>query len=283
MLVLPIPTPSIFIISSPILIRSPPTNDVIPVNVIISSVVNARLAREVVTEVATTGDWIILSRAIIAFAFWLIAANLADVPTPTVVMPRVTGTCASAFSAVVHNLTLSSLTLNMNTSPGNLSVVPTPTNPSVVSTPIACVAPAPAWIYFTFSPVTKKWFGNRIVFVVVFIIFELLLRNSLLKISFPLWVKLNDLLIAFSVPVYKLLNVSIDPFANSIISFSSSSIWKEFINTFTWVVISGFGVNINWEYPVLVSTWPPNVPNPATVSTVPYSTRYTFEVPKSVL
>ena len=275
MLVLPIPTPSIFIISSPILTRSPPTNDVIPVNVSMSSVVNARLARLVVTEVATTGDWIILSRAIIAFAFWLIAANLADVPTPTVVIPRVTGTCASAFSAVVHNLTVSSLTLNMKTSPGNLSVVPIPTNSSVVSIPMAWVVPAPAWIYFTFSPVTKKWFGNLIVFWVALIIFVSLLVKSLLNISFPLWVKLKDLLIVFSVPVYMLLNVSTDPFANSTISFSSSSIWKAFMNTFTWVVILGFGVNINSEYllPALVLTCAPNVPNPATVATLPYSTR----------
>ena len=62
----------------------------------------------------------------------MIAANLADVPTPTVVIPRVTGTCVSAFSAVAHNLTVSSLTLNIKTSPGNLSVVPIPTNSSVV-------------------------------------------------------------------------------------------------------------------------------------------------------
>jgi hypothetical protein len=71
--VLPIPTPSIFIISEVLpdetLIKSAPKNEVIPLNSIILSTAKALLERVVVTAVDTTGDCIILSRAMSAFAF----------------------------------------------------------------------------------------------------------------------------------------------------------------------------------------------------------------------
>ena len=54
--VLPIPTPSIFIISSPTLNRSPPKNEVIPVNLTALSVVTTSSASVVVSAVETIGD-----------------------------------------------------------------------------------------------------------------------------------------------------------------------------------------------------------------------------------
>ena len=54
--VLPMPIPSIFIISLPILIKSAPKNDVIPVNSIISASALKFVDNPVVTAVATTGD-----------------------------------------------------------------------------------------------------------------------------------------------------------------------------------------------------------------------------------
>ena len=52
----PIPTPSIFIISSPTLNRSPPKNEVIPVKSIRLSVLTTLSPKVVVTAVETTGD-----------------------------------------------------------------------------------------------------------------------------------------------------------------------------------------------------------------------------------
>ena len=60
-------------------------------------------------------------------------------------IPITVGTALSAFAAVAANLTVSSLTLIMNTEDGTLSVVPIPTKVSVVSIPIAWVVPEPAW------------------------------------------------------------------------------------------------------------------------------------------
>ena len=197
--VLPIPTPSIFMISSPTLIKSDPKNEVIPLNLIKSSVVKTWSAKVVVTDVATTGDWMILSKASSALAFWFLAINLWDVPIPTWVISNVSGTIFKAFSALDANLTLSSLTLTMKIFSGSLSVLPTPTN-VVVPIPIDWVVPAPAWIYFTLSPVTKKWFGSLIVLLETLTIDEALPTNSLAKIGSFLCLRSNALLIDFSVP-----------------------------------------------------------------------------------
>ena len=72
----PIPTPSILIISSSILIKSPPKNDVIPVKYAVFSDIKSCLDNVDVIALDTTGDWIKLSIATITFAFWLVALNV---------------------------------------------------------------------------------------------------------------------------------------------------------------------------------------------------------------
>ena len=153
--VFPTPIPSIFIISLPTLIKSPPKNEVIPANSIISLVVNTSFSRWVVTAVDTRGDWIMLSSVTSTFEFWFIETNLWDVPIPTLVKSTLLTTPIRASFAVAASLILSSVILTANTDDGNLSVVPTPTNPSVDAIPSAWVVPAPAWMYWSSSPVTK--------------------------------------------------------------------------------------------------------------------------------
>ena len=81
--------------------------------------------------------------------------NLWDVPIPTWVKSTLFAIPINAFWAVSASFILSSLSLIAKTLEGNLSVVPTPTNPSVEAIPIAWLVPAPAWIYWSSSPVTK--------------------------------------------------------------------------------------------------------------------------------
>ena len=197
--VCPIPTPSTLMISSPILIKSLPEIEVIPVNLRLSSVVVKRAASVVVTAVDTTGDWIILSIAINPLAFLFVATNLCEVPIPTLVMSTASGTGFSAFSALEAILISSSFTLTTNKSDGIKVVVPTPTN-EVLAIPIAMVDPAPACLYSIFSPVTKKWFGSVIVFVVKLITLESLPSNDLSKIGVVSCFNSNALLMSLSVP-----------------------------------------------------------------------------------
>ena len=144
-LVLPIPTPSIFIISLLILIKSAPKNEVIPLNSITLSVSWIILSNVVVTAVDTTGDWIILSNANNALAFGFVATNLWEVPIPTLVISKTFGTTFKASSALLANLIASELILTTNTSDGTLSVVPIPAK-DVDAIPIAIVEALPEWL-----------------------------------------------------------------------------------------------------------------------------------------
>ena len=161
---------------------------------------NTILERWEVTAVATTGDWITLSRAKTTLEFWLVDTNLWDEPIPTLVMFNASGITLRAFSALDANLIVSSLILITYTSPGTLVVVPIPTK-DVEAIPIACVAPIPAWMYSTFSPLTKKWFGKVIVLDPTLTTVEALPTKSLLKISSLLWVNGKSLLISLRVPL----------------------------------------------------------------------------------
>ena len=152
---MPIPTPSIFIISSPILIKSPPKNEVIPVNSTFSSVVNTWSAKVVVTAVETIGDCIKLSIAINTFGFWFVDVNLWEAPTPTDVRLRTSGTDFNASSALLARLISLSLTLTTNNPVCGKSVVVTPVEGNVVwAIPIDWVIPIPGQVYSIFSPVT---------------------------------------------------------------------------------------------------------------------------------
>ena len=197
--VLPIPTPSIFIISSPILIRSDPKNEVIPLNFNVLSTDNTWSARVVVTAVETIGDWIRLSSATITFAFWLVETNLCDVPMPTLSSSTTSGIDFRAFSALVAILITLSSTLTANRfSPGKKVVFAAPTK-LVVAIPIA-EAVSPTWTYFSFSPDTKKWFGILIVLFVVLAMPVSLPSKYLSKIGrFSCWIS-NALLMSDSVP-----------------------------------------------------------------------------------
>ena len=104
------PIASSLIISLPILTKSPPKNDVIPANSILSSVVNTWPAKWVVTAVDTIGDWIILSKEIIAFLFWLTALKQWEVPIPTLVRSTTSGTVWSALETLSASLMVSSST-----------------------------------------------------------------------------------------------------------------------------------------------------------------------------
>ena len=226
--VCPIPTPSTLIISLPILIKSLPEIEVIPVNLRLSSVVVNLTASVVVTAVETIGDWIILSIAINPLAFLFVATNLCDVPIPTLVKLIASGTGFNAFSALDAILILSSVTLTTNKSPGSEVVVPIPTN-EVLEIPIAMVDPAPAWLYSIFSPVTKKWFGRVIVFVVKSIILESFPSNDLSKIGVVSCVNSNALLMSLSVPSYVANPDSITALLKSISSLPSSWCLNAFI------------------------------------------------------
>ena len=210
---LPIPTPSIFIISDPICIKSDPKNDVIPLNFIKLSTTLTWSARVVVIAVDTTGDWIILSRATITFAFWFVATNLCDVPIPTLSSSTIWGIDLSAFSELVAILILLSSTLTTNKFSSGKKVVFAEPTKLAVAIPTADVA-VPTWLYFTFSPLTKKWFGILIVFVVVLIMSLLLPKKYLSKIGSSLWDNPNSLLISDSVPKYSPKESPINAFVN---------------------------------------------------------------------
>ena len=141
-------------ISLPILIKSDPKNEVIPLNVILSSVLATLSARTVVWEVETIGDWIKLSNATKHLAFLLVATNLWDVPIPTLLSSIATGNLFSAFSAEVASLILLSDTLmtNISSPEGKNSVLPAPAK-VVAPIPIAEVIPPFLW-YLTASPLT---------------------------------------------------------------------------------------------------------------------------------
>ena len=100
----PIPTPSILIISSSILIKSPPKNDVIPVKYAVFSDIKSCLDNEDVIALDTTGDWIKLSIATITFAFWLVALKVWEDPIPTEVKLRTSGIDFNAFWALEASL-----------------------------------------------------------------------------------------------------------------------------------------------------------------------------------
>ena len=110
---LPNPTELILIISSFILIKSPPKNEVIPENLIILSVIPIWVDNPVVTEVATIGDWIKLSRQIKHFPFWLNVVNVWEAPIPTLVILKVFGIDFSASSADADSLTFCSFTFTI--------------------------------------------------------------------------------------------------------------------------------------------------------------------------
>ena len=164
---------------------------------------------------------------------------------------------------------LSSVILTANTDDGNLSVVPTPTNPSVDAIPSAWVVPAPAWIYWSSSPVTKKWFAIWMVSLVKSTTFVLLPSKLLLKISFVWCFNSNALLISLSVPKYSPYSVCIVPFSRLITSLESSWILNAFMNTLTWASILGSGVYTNSTTEPVIRV--PMVPRPDTDSMIPYS------------
>ena len=199
-LVLPIPTPWIFIISFPTWIKSDPKNDVIPLKNNILSVLCNRSERWVVTDVDTTGDWIILSIATSTFAFWLVEINLWDVPIPTLSNSTTCGIDLSAFSALDAILILLSSTLTAKIfSPGKKVVFAAPTK-VVVVIPRADDA-VPTWTYLSFSPLTKKWSGILIVFALISTIELLLPSKYLSNISLFSCSSVNSLFISLSVPV----------------------------------------------------------------------------------
>ena len=78
-----------------------------------------------------------LSRLNITFAFGFVETNLCEVPTPTVVISKASGSFNKDFWAVSDNLILSSLILITYENSGKRVVVPIPTNPSVSAIPTA--------------------------------------------------------------------------------------------------------------------------------------------------
>ena len=123
--------------------KSPLKNDVIPLKVIFSSNSAIFLARVVVTAPPTIGDWITLSIAIIAFAFWLCDVKEWEVPTPTALISKTSGVVSNALVELAASLILFSSTLTAYTVAGNLVVLPYPAIVEV-PIPIAWVVPDPA-------------------------------------------------------------------------------------------------------------------------------------------
>ena len=102
-----------------------------------------------------------LSSATTTFAFWFIEVNLWNVPIPTLVISKTSGTDLRASSALLASLTLFISTFTIKTLSGNLLVVPTPTDGKLVDAiPIAFAVTIPVILleleYLTCSPVTKK-------------------------------------------------------------------------------------------------------------------------------
>ena len=77
-----------------------------------------------------------------------------DVPIPTFVISKTLGLTFNESVLLADSLILLSFTLTTYRSCGNLVVRPMP-GTVVCAIPIACVVPAPAVEYLTFSPVTK--------------------------------------------------------------------------------------------------------------------------------
>ena len=217
---------------------------------------------------ATTGDWITLSRVNNTFAFWFVDTNLWLVPIPTLVRSNVLGTLLNAFSAVFASLIVSSLTLTTKTSSGNSVVFPTPAK-LLWAIPIADPI-LPTCLYLIVSPVTKKWFGILIVSAEILTILLSLPVKYCSNIGLLSWNNPNSLLIAFSVPWYSAKPVLIIPFVKSILSLESSTNAIAFIYAVTLTAIPALGL----KYNVLVSPsiLVPNVPKPVCDSTLPYST-----------
>ena len=119
-------------------------NDVIPVT---SKTVSKTMSwsKFVVTAVPVTGAWILLSTAISALAFWLVALITWELPRPTELIKSGSGTNLLAFSAVSANFNLASSILITKSSLGSLSVEPTPET-VVVTIPTAIVVPVPACV-----------------------------------------------------------------------------------------------------------------------------------------
>ena len=269
--VLPIPTPSIFIISLPIWIISDPKKDVIPLNLITLSTDWTLSASTVVTAVDTTGDWITLSIATTTLAFWFVAINLWEVPIPTLSRSTTTGIDLSAFSALVAILIkLSSTFTAYKFSSGRNVVLEVPTK-LAVAIPMADEA-VPTWLYLIFSPLTKKWFGILIELVVTFTTSLLLPKKYLSKIFSFSWVSSNALLISDSVPKYSPIESLIDAFVKDIWDAKSTSSFTDnaFMYTLTTVLILAFGVNTSDTVPA-AETLDPKVPRPDAVSIFAYS------------
>ena len=90
--------------------------------------------------------------------------------------------------------------------------------------------------------------------------------NVLSKILSFLWVKLNDLLMSLSVPVYSPYPVSIVPLLKSITLLVSSSILSALVYTWTVASIPATGVKRTWVVAAnpteSVITLEPKVPRP---------------------
>ena len=102
------------------------------------------------------------------FAF--LEVNVWDVPMPTWVKSKGTDTSFRASWALLANWTLFSPFLIIKRDDGNKVVVIPRAGNSVDAIPIADDIPVLLSVcaYDTSSPVTKKWFGNVIVFAVTF-------------------------------------------------------------------------------------------------------------------
>ena len=203
--VVPIPIETILTISSsssvPSFTKSPAKNEVIPVKNRISLPGVAEVDNPVVTEVATIGDWIILSIATITFEFASFAVRVWSLPAATPVNATETGFLLRAFAALVASFTLSSLTLIQNTFLGRVVVVPTPTKPSVDAIEIKSVLIPKVLSYISSCPLTKKWLGKNNVLSVKLTTLLSDALNSLVKIVSFLWVNGKSLLTVISVPV----------------------------------------------------------------------------------
>ena len=151
----------------------------------------------------TTGDCIILSRAINTFGFWLVAINLCELPTPTDVNVKTEGTAFNAFSALLASWIVSSSTLTTNRPSSGMKLVVIPVSGKVVNPiPILSVVDNPAELYLTLSPVTKKWSGIVIVSPTNFTIVESLPSNIFSKTGLNTCFIGKDLFTSRSVPVY---------------------------------------------------------------------------------
>ena len=114
----PIPTVSIFINSSLILITSPEKNDDIPVNVIKSVSDTTSNDSFVLIGDCMTGLWMLLSSVTKTLELRFVEVNDWVVPTPTDVISRTVGTLWSASVALAATLNLFSAILTAYTLEG---------------------------------------------------------------------------------------------------------------------------------------------------------------------